>query len=99
MTKTDITKQQIQDWLDKNKENLVKHSKNIAKWLSSILFGVPKNTLQWLRRAARLWDMHISEKEFISQLLKKDPSFPKDIYTVEEGKKEILKWIRGDKDA
>ncbi len=84
------TKEQLQQWLKENKENLINHSKNIGKWLYSTLIGIPKDTLHSLRRAATLWDMHISEKEFISQLSKKDHSFLKKSLQFIE--KWILRW-------
>lgn len=84
-------KEYTQEQLKKNTERLVAHSKSIGKGLYSALIGLPTNVLQWLRRAAKLWDISISEKEFLSQLAKKDPSFAKK--SLEFIEKWILRWL------
>jgi len=84
-------KEHTQEQLKKNTERLVAHSESIGKGLYSTLIGLPKNIAQWLRHAAKLWDINISEKEFISQLSKKDPSFVKKSLQFIE--KWMLRWL------
>lgn len=84
-------KEQLHEELRDNKDNLLYHTKNIGQGLYSTLFGIPANILQWLWRAAELWDMKISEEEFLSQLATKDPSALKK--TLQFVQKWILRWL------